>query len=327
MIPNRRRLAGLTAALFALAAAAPRLVSAQARTVRIGVLAPRQDSIYLPAVLKRLGELGYVEGKTLVIDYRSADGVAARFASLARDLIRAKSDLIIAIGPEHGARALLEAKADVPIVILATEYDPVKAGIISSLRRPGGNVTGMVALTTEIAGKRLQFLREIVPKAKRILVLADRFTAEHLEGVYQAAKQVAVDLVVETFSAPPYDLEAAFTKGRAAGAAAVMSLSSSVLFDHRKTIAELALKYQLPSIGGQNLYSEAGFLVSYGVNSAKAFTRAGDIAASILKGAKPGEIPVEQPTEFELTVNRKTAKALGITIPPSILVRADRVIE
>ena len=327
MNPTRRRLLESTVALIGLAASAPRIASAQARPVRIGVLAPRQNSIYLPAVLKRLGELGYVEGKNLVIDYRSADGVAERFPSLARDLISAKNDLIITVGPEHSAQALLAAKADVPIVILATEYDPVKAGIVSSLRRPGGNVTGMVLLIPETNAKRLQILREVVPKAKRFLVLADRFTAEQLESVRQAAVQLAVEIVAETFAALPYDLESAFARGRAAGVEAVTAFNSPALFDQRVKIAELALKHRLPSVGGQVLWSEAGFLISYGVNPAKAFARAGDMVASILKGVKAGDIPVEQPTEFELAVNLKTAKALGISIPPSISVRADRVIE
>lgn len=327
MIPTRRRLLGSTLALFALVASAPRIASAQARTVRIGVLAPRQNSIYFPPVLKRLGELGYVEGRNLVVDFRSADGVAERFPSLARDLIRAKSDLIFVIGPEQSARALLDAKPGVPVVILATEYDPVKAAIVSSLRRPGGNVTGMVLLQPALAAKRLQLLREIVPKAKRFLVLFDRFSAEQLESVRQAAEQLTVEIVAETFAALPYDLESAFAKGRAAVVEAVTVLTSSVLFDQRRRIAELALKHRLPSMAGQVLYAEAGFLISYGVNPAKAFVRVGDIAASILNGAKPGDIPVEQPTEFELAVNLRTAKALGIPIPPSILVRADRVIE
>lgn len=327
MIPTRRRLVGSTLALIAFTASAPWIASAQAQPVRIGVLAPRQNSIYLPAVLKRLGELGYVEGKNLVVDYRSADGVAERFPSLARDLIRAKSDLIIAIGPEHSARALIEAKVGVPVVILATEYDPVKAGIVSSLRRPGGNVTGMVLLQPAIAAKRLQLLREIVPKAKRFLVLADRFSTEQLETVRQAAEQLTVEIVAESFAALPYDLESAFAKGRAAGVGAAFSLASSALFDQRTRIAELALKHRLPLVGGQVLYAEAGFLFSYGVNPARAFVRTGDIAASILKGAKPGDIPVEQPTEFEFAVNLKTAKALGISVPSSIMLRADRVIE
>ena len=327
MILIRRRLVGSGLALLAYSPIASRIASAQPRQVRIGVLAPRQNSIYLPAVLARLSELGYVEGRNLVVDFRSADGVAERFASLARDLIRAKSELIIAIGTEQAARALIDAKAEVPIVILAIEYDPVKAGLVASYRRPGGNVTGMVLLQPEIAAKRLQLMREIVPMAKRFLVLSDKFSPEQLEFVRQAASELKQELVTETFAAPPYDLDSAFAKGRAAGVGAVLALTTPVFFDQRQKIAELAVKHRLASAGGQVLYAEAGFLFSYGVNPAKAFTRAGDIVASILKGTKAGDIPVEQPTEFEFAVNLKTAKALKISILPSILLRANRVIE
>lgn len=327
MIPIRRQLVGSGLALLGLAATAPRRVLAQARTVRIGVLTARQPSVYLPAVLKRLAELGYVEGRNLVVDYRSADGVAERFPSLARDLIRAKSDLIFAIGPEQSARALLEAKADVPVVVLAVDYDPVKTGMISSLRRPGGNVTGMVLLQPTLAAKRLELLREIVPKAKRMLVLADPFSTDQLETIRQAAEKLRVDIIVETFPALPYDFESAFAKGRAAGVEAVLLPASPVFLDQRTKLSDLAIKHRLPSIGAHVVHAEAGHLMSYGVNPATAFVRAGDMAASILKGAKPGDIPVEQPTEFEFTLNLKTAKALGIKIPGSIMVRANRVIE
>ena len=321
MIPIRRRLVGAGLALLALTQSGSRIASAQPRQVRIGVLAARQNSIFLPAVLTRLGELGYVEGKNLVVDYRSADGVAERFPSLARDLIRAKCDLIFAIGPEQSARALREAKADVPVVILAADYDPVKAGIVSSLRRPGGNVTGIFILLPTIVAKRLEYLREIVPKAKRYLVLSDRFTTEQLESVRQAADLLRLEIVAETFAALPYDIESAFARGRAAGAEAMMVLNSPALYDQRTSIAKLMMQYRLPSAG----FDLTGFLVSYA--AVKPFVRAGDMAVSILKGAKAGDIPMEQPTEFELVVNLKTARALKISIPQSILLRADRVIE
>ena len=153
--------------IIALGACVPQIAFGQAPPVRIGVLAARQPSLFFPQVLARLGELGYVEGKNLVVDYRSADGVAERFPQLARDLIRAKCDLIFALGPLHAARALLEAKVDVPVVVLAVDYDPVKAGIVASLRRPGGNVTGIFSLASSLMPKRLEFLREIVPKIGR----------------------------------------------------------------------------------------------------------------------------------------------------------------
>jgi putative ABC transport system substrate-binding protein len=309
------------------AAAAPRIALVQTRPVRIGVLAPRQRPIFLPPFLKRLGELGYVEGKNLTVEFRSADGVVERFPSLARELIQAKCDLFIALGTEHPARALLEAKAGIPVVIVAITYDPVKAGVVSNLRQPGGIVTGVSLSAPAAAAKRLEILREIVPNAKRLLVLVDSQSEPQLEAVREAAKKLRVEIVVETLAALPYDFESAFAKGRAAGIEAVSVLDSPVFLDQRTKIAELAIKHRLVSVSAHVFFAEAGLLISYGANLAKIFARAGDIAASILKGAKPGDIPVEQPTDFEFVVNMKTAKALGISILPSILFRADRLIQ
>jgi putative ABC transport system substrate-binding protein len=308
------------------AAAAPRIALAQLRPVRIGVLAARWPSFFFPAVLKRLGELGYVEGKTMVVEWRSVQGVAERFPALARELIQAKCDLIFALTVQ-AARAMLDARAGIPVVILAVEYDPVKAGIVSNLARPGGNITGMFISAPVLAAKVLQLMREVVPKAKRFLVLADPFTKEQAEAIRQAAEQLRLEIVVETFAAPPYDLDAAFAKGRAAGVEAVIHGASAAFADRRTSIAKLAIKHRLPSAGPMTTYAEAGYLFSYGVKPDKAFARAGDMAASILKGVKPGDIGVEQTNEFEFVVNLKTAKTLGIAIPPSIAVRADRAIE
>jgi ABC-type uncharacterized transport system substrate-binding protein len=309
------------------AAGVPRIALAQARPVRIGLLTLRLPSLFFPAILKRLSELGYVEGKTMLVEYRSAQGVAERLPPLARELIQAKCDLIFALGPEGAARAVLEARAGIPVVILAVNYDPVKAGIVSNLARPGGNVTGMFVSAPVLAAKHLQLMREMVPKGKRFLVLADPFTDEQVEALRRAAEQLRVEIVVETFAKPPYDLGSAFAKGRAAKVDGVISATSPVFADRRADIAELAIKHRLPLAGGFTSFAEAGYLFSYGVKPDKAFIRAGDMAASILKGAKPGDIGVEQPTEFELVVNLKTAKALGIKIPQSIAVRADRAIK
>jgi len=326
MNPIRRRLVGSTLALLTLAPSAPRIASAQARQVRIGVLGPRQRSVLFPAALKRLGELGYVEGTNLIVEYRSADGVVERFPSLARELIGLKCDLVFAVGAEHPARAFLDATAAVPVVILANDYEPVAAGIVANFRRPGGNITGVYVPEPAIAAKRLELLRDIVPKAKRFLVLTDRFSEFPLESVRKAADQMRLEIVVETFATVPYDFRSAFARGRAAGIEAVTVLQSPVFFDDRKKIVELAMEQRLASSSFGQM-ADAGFLLGYSANTEKAFARAGDIAASILKGAKPGDIPVEQSTEFVLTVNLKTAKALGISVPGSIMLRADRVIE
>jgi len=318
---------GSTLALFALAATAPRIALAQARPVRIGVLTPRHPSLLFPAVLKRLSALGYVEGKNLVLEYRSTEGVIERFPLLARELILAKCDLIFAVGTDHAARAMLEAKVGVPVVILANDYDPVKAGIVSNLRRPGGNVTGMVNPEAQIAAKRVELMREMMPKLKRFLLLADPFCKEQVEDIHRAAERLRVEIVTETFAALPYDFESAFARGRAAGIEAVNVPTSPNFLNQRKRISEQLMKHRLPAVAFTFVIEEPGFLIGYGINSATAFVRAGDIAASILKGANPGDIAVEQVTEFELVINLKTAKALGISIPQSIAVRADRAIE
>ena len=311
--------------IIAFGACVPQIAFGQTPSVRIGVLAARQPSLFFPQVLARLGELGYVEGKNLIIDYRSADGVADRFPPLARDLIRAKCDLIFALGPLHAARSLLDAKVDVPVVVLAVDYDPVKAGIVASLRRPGGNVTGVYSLASSLMPKRLELFREIVPNAKRILVLSDLFTVEQLESVRQAAAQLRVEIVVETFATLPYDLEAAFERGRKAGAEAIFGLSSPALYDRRTTINQLVRQYRLPWMFAEGAIEETESLFTYA--PVQPFVRAGDMAVSILKGSKAGDIPMEQPKEFELVVNLKAAKALKISIPQLILLRANRVIE
>jgi putative ABC transport system substrate-binding protein len=323
--PSRRKF--LSAALLALNAVIPSTTFAQTRTARIGILSPRPNSVYLPGLRQRFGALGYVEGKNLVIDYRSADGDIARFPLLARDLVQTAPDLIFAIGPEQAARALLEAKSNIPVVIIAVDYDPEKAGIISSLRRPGGNITGIALVQPQLAAKRLELLREAIPRAKRILVLTDSFSAEQLEAVRKAATLLKVELVVETFAAPPYDLRSAFREAAKIGVDAVVPLASPVLAEQMVPILEAATKYRLPSIGIHVHYAEAGHLLSYGINPLTVVIRAADIAVSILKGAKPADLPVEQPMTFELVVNLKTAKVLGITFPQTILVRADRVIQ
>jgi len=185
----------------------------------------------------------------------------------------------------------------------------------------------MILLTPQLMGKRLELLREVVPRAQRFLVFADAYTLEQLESLRAAADQLHVHLIVEMFTSLPYDFESAFRKGVTAGAEALLILQSPTHTDERVRIFKLAMKHRLPSFAPHAVHSEDGHLISYGVNPVTAFSRAGDIAVSILKGIKAGDIPVEQPLTFDLVVNLKTAKALGIKIPPEIMVRATRVIE
>ena len=315
--------------VFALAslAAAPRTTFAQARTVRFGILVGRRNSSYLAPILKRLGELGYAEGRNLVVEYRSADGALERFPPLARELIEAKCDVIFAIGAEQAARALVDAKSPIPVVIIASDYDPVKSGIVASLRRPGGNFTGVVVTQLELSAKRLEIMREILPAATRYLVLGDATTKDQLDATRQAARQLRVEIIAETFGPLPYDFEAALARNRAARIEALIVPSSAHLSDQRAKISELAMKHRLPASIANSWGDEGAFLLHYTANLPKLGARAAEIAASILRGAKPAEIPVEQPTIYEMVINLKTARALGIKMPQSVLVRADRVVE
>ncbi len=313
-------------AMFALGAA-PSTLLAQKRTVRVGALGPRKNSVLLPRALKRLAELGYVEGRNLELVLRSADGVPERFPALARELIEAKCDLIFALGAEAAARALLDAKSPIPVVLIATDYDPLRAGLVSNLRRPGGLVTGVVGETLALSAKRMEIMREILPKVNRFLVLSDNFTKSQLEFSIEAARALRVELVIESFGTPPYDFEAAIAKGRGAQAGALIVLTSPEFRNQRDKIYDLAIKHRLPASYGSESARDRGILFFYGADLDKHVARAGDIAASILGGKPPGDIPIELPTHITLTVNLKTAKALGITVPKSVLVRADQVIE
>ena len=321
---ERRRFALAAGALLA----APRTAWTQPRTVRIGVLSPRRNSVILRPVLGRLRELGYVEGKNLLLEYRSAEGVVDRFPQLARELIDAKCDLIFASGSVYPARALRDATTTIPIVIVAIEYDPVKAGIITSLRRPGRNITGVALSTPELSAKRVEILYEALPEAARFLVFTDSYSAEQLEAIRQAAARLRMQVFVHEFASRPYAFDHAFDQGEKAKAAALLLPTSPDFFDRRATIYEMVMKRRLPLVvGGSAWWTGTGWLLGYGVIVDKTYARAGDIAASILKGKNPGEIPVEQPDDFEFAVNLRTARALGVTIPQSVMVRASRVIE
>ncbi len=305
--------------------ALPAAVHAQSRQVRIGVLSPFR-SLTLPTIIKRLGELGFVEGKNLTVDLRLADTVAG-LAPLARELAQGKYDLLIAFGAEPAARALVQSTSVVPIMFVAIDYDPVQAGIVSSLGRPGKNVTGIFIPTPELGAKRMELMREMLPGAARILVLSDPYTKDQLKALREVAERMRANVVEVGFAAPPYDLESAFEKGRKAGVEVLFLPTSPEFWAQRARIADLAIAKRLPSIVTSTGWTRSGFLASYGVDATKAFDRAGDIAASILKGRPPGEIPVEQANVYETAINLKVAKALGLTIPAGVRLRADVAIE
>jgi putative ABC transport system substrate-binding protein len=311
--------------------ALPRFALAQPadRTYRLGWLnsASSRTESYQLAFEQRLRELGFAEGRNLVIEFRTAEGRIDRLPELAADLARQNCDVLVAAGPEATLAALKQASRDTPIVMVANDYDPVATGHIASLARPGGRVTGIAQLQSELPAKRLELLKEVLPKAKRVAVLSDAAAAGQLKAVRGAATELAIALHVHEFKRSPYDYEAAFAEAGRVKAEALLVLVSGLFVPARRQIPELALKHRLPSMFGNYLWAEAGGLLSYGPNFSEIYRRAADQVSRILKGAKPADIAVEQASVFELVINLKTAKGLGITIPPSFRLRADRVIE
>ena len=324
---NRRNFLMAVGGVLAL----PRFALAQqaGRTYRVGWLSASatRTETYNVAFVERLRELGFVEGRNLVIEFRSAEGRIDRLRELAADLARGNFDVLLAFGSESNLAALEQASRDMPIVMIAADYDPVATGHIASLARPGGRITGVSPLQSELPAKRLELLKELLPKAKRIAVLADSATAGQLEITQATAKRLGVALKVHEFTRVPYDYEGAFAEFVQAKAGAVLALASGLFVPARRLIPELALKHRLPSMFNNYLWAEAGGLLTYGVSFPDLWRRAADKVALVLQGAKPGDLPVEQPSTVELVVNLKTAKVLGITIPQSIRVRTDRVIE
>jgi len=275
-----------------------------------------------------LHELGYVEGKNIFIEYRYAEGKSDRLPVLAAELVRLKVDIFVTTGPIV-TRAAKEATSTIPIV-MTNEGDPVGTGFVASLARPGGNITGLSTFASELSGKRLELLRETVPKLSRVTVFGTSTlpdNAQRIREVDLAAKAFGVKLQYLDVLGPK-DIETAFgaaAKGRAD--AMLWQVAGGVANAHRTQILELAVKSRLPAIYHNSAYVDAGGLMTYSPNATDLDRRAATYVDKILKGAKPADLPVEQPTKFELVINLKTAKQIGLTIPPNVLARADRVIR
>jgi len=319
----------LTAVAGLLLFAATLAAEAQSAAVlRIGILSsanPRSASIY-QAFEQRLRELGYVDGQNIIIEFRNAEGQFDRLPELARELVRLNVNAIVSASPP-GTHAATRATANIPIVMLAVNYDPIALGYIASLARPGTNVTGLFFQHRELTAKRIALFREMLPGSRRVAILTDSSTVDQLAEVEAANRSVGLKLQPLELRNPPYEFEGVFRDVIRSGAEALFVLESAPIFQARKHIAELARKHRLPTSFAFREYVEAGGLISYGVNFLDMWRRAAEYADKILKGTKPGDLPVEQPTKFELVVNLKTAKALGLTIPPSLLLRTDQVIE
>lgn len=304
-------------------------VRAQGRVIRIGILAPRPlaESFYTGLIVQRLRELGYREGAGTVLEYRATQAVPQRYREMAEDLVTLKCDLIFAVGPDNGAIALRDAGTTIPVVFLAIDFDPLQSGIVTSLARPGSNITGVYVPQGELAAKRLDILREVVPSAKRFLVFSDAFTRDQLATLRRRADAVGAQLVVAEFSHQPYNYAAAFDKARKEKAEALVGLASAVFAADGSKIGALLAEARLPSAGTSAAMAERGFMLSYGPDNSKITRRVAEMAVRILKGAKPAEIPVEQADEFALVVNGPVASKLGLRIPESVMARATRIIS
>ena len=328
---DRRAFLGILAVL-----AAPMAIEAQpaAGIRRIGYLSLasgelEQHKRWFEAFRDRLRQLGYVEGDNLIIEQRYAAGRVDRLQALAVELVRLKADVLVG-APAGSATAAKRATSTIPIVFMG-EPDPVGTGLAASLARPGGNTTGLADAHADLVPKRLELLKQCVPTASRIGVLwnpSNASTAPQLRLVEAAAPALGLTVVpVDVKGSTRDDLERTFASIERHRLTGLLVVGDSTLGNHRSRIAELSIAHRLPTSGTHRGWAEGGLLIAYGTDFVEMFRHGADVVAKILKGAKPADLPVEQPTKFELVINLRTAKALGLTIPPSLLQRADQVIE
>ena len=284
------------------------------------------NSLLAQAFKQGLGEFGYTDGQNIAMEYRDADGRPERLPQLAADLVQLNADVILA----QGAGALSTAKqatSRIPIVAVDLESDPVAMGFVRTLAQPGGNITGVFLDLPELSGKQLQLLKEIIRPISRVAILGDPvLNAPQFQATEVAARALAIQPQLLNVQASK-DIDTALEAASRGRANAVLLLSSPLVFYHRAELGALTAKRRLPAVSMFVEFAEAGGLMAYGPSLREAFRRAGAYAGRILQGAKAGELPVERPTKFDLVINLKTAKALGLTLPQSLLQRADRVIE
>jgi putative ABC transport system substrate-binding protein len=300
-----------------------------AKIPRLGLLIPGSSSAYAPSIEAfghGLRDLGYVEGRNITIEYRYAEGKVERFPDLAAELVRLKVDVIVAAGP--AIRAARQATTTIPIV-MAVSGNPVGDGLVASLARPGGNITGLSMMIPEGSGKRLEFLQEAVPTLSHVAVLWNPTvlgSTVAFKETQTAAHALGLQLQsIEVRSSDEFDQ--AFAAMTRAHADALVVISNELFFGHHRQLAELTVRHRLPAMFHLREYAEAGGLMAYGANAEDLYRRAATYVDKILKGAKPADLPVEQPMKFELVINLKTAQALGLTIPPTLLFQANEVMR
>jgi len=320
--------------VLALLVATPLAAEAQPKDSlpRVGHLfvIPSSATAHLREAFRQgLRELGYVEGQNLIIEFRSADGRAERLPELATELVRLRVDVIVA-APDVSIRAAQLATRTIPIVMAVSLDDPVEQRFVASLARPGGNVTGLSTLHEGLGAKRLELLKAVVPKLARVAVLWDvdnSSQAAHLRTMETAARALGIQLQSLPVQGASPDLDGAFRAAARSRVGALIIVPGANTFTHRARIAVLAAGSRMPTMAGFKQFVEDGSLMAYGPSSLDMHRRAAFFVDKILKGAKPGDLPVEQPTKFELAINLKNARARGVTIPQSLLLRADQVIE
>jgi putative ABC transport system substrate-binding protein len=301
------------------------------KVLRIGTAStfPRTFPLWV-AFQQRLRELGYIEGQNLVFDFLELGNQVIQDAAATaamHELVRRKVDIIVDAGEEVSLRAAMAATSTLPIVILAVSYDPVARGYISSIARPTGNVTGLFLRRPEFVEKQIGMVRSTFAQKTRLAVLWDEYTADQFSAAELTAKSLHMELQSLKLENPPYDFDVAFEAMAQGSAQMVLVLSSSLFALHRPRLAELAIRHRLPTMFTSKAYIHAGGLLSYGPDMAAMFRGAAEYVDRLAKGAKPADLPIDQPTKFELVINLKTAKALGLEAPPTLLALADEVIE
>lgn len=300
------------------------------RIYRIGFLGPAQTSappiLYYRSFLAQMRELGFNDGQNLRVEFRALEDSRGTSVTAA-ELAQSRPDLIVVSGPAVALQSIVEKGQTVPTVMIAINFDPIASGYVKSLSRPGGNITGVVFQTLELAQKQLELLTQAVPGKTRVGILFEAQSADQLGAAEEAARSFQLQAQSIKLEGPSYDFEGAIRGAAAAGVQMLLCLSGPGWTQHRSRIAELAIQHRLPSMFIAKHYAEAGGLISYGVDFSVMFRRAADYAAKILKGDKPADLPVEQAAKFELVVNLRTAKAIGIQLPESIMLRADQLIE
>lgn len=285
-----------------------------------------RSSVLWTAFLERMARLGYQEGRNFSFDHVQVDSADA-YPQAYRRFGVGSADIIMASGPEFSLQAALALPGETPIVMVAIDYDPLLRGYVKSLARPEGHATGVVLQQIELAAKRVQILKDAFPDLRAMTVFWDRYSADQWSVTKEAAAKLGIRLAGIELSNPPYDYEKAFAEAPADARGTLLPLNSPFFFRERDKVAALALRHRAIMMFSDRVMAEAGGLMTYGPSFPAAFARAADYVDRIAKGAKPGDLPIEQPTKFELVINLKTARAIGVTLPPLLLARADETIE